>query len=273
MPAPAEKATQLADTRRRPGLVVANDENLGRLSALRVNAERLGVTSRRSRTGRRPVHPRRLRVEDSTRPRRRAVFLRGNHPEEPRRPRRAGKATGENLAGTAEIDILRRAVRRPKGRNVVYSTCTFAPEENEAVVDGCSNRGRLQVVAFEWASKRGPGITEWDGEDVRRLARRDEDGSIPTGTTPAASSPRNWRSPDEWPERERQGRLRAPARHGRRTGSRGPSDPRGSRGLVDRALRRPARRFDDYSSGRRARGRLGVRRGRPQGPARSRHWG
>ncbi|MFW6385500.1 MAG: SAM-dependent methyltransferase, partial [Halodesulfurarchaeum sp.] len=43
--APGGKATQMAALMDDRGLVIANDDNLGRLSALRANADRLGVTS------------------------------------------------------------------------------------------------------------------------------------------------------------------------------------------------------------------------------------
>jgi len=43
--APGSKTTQIAALMDDTGLVVANDSNLGRLSALRFNAERLGATS------------------------------------------------------------------------------------------------------------------------------------------------------------------------------------------------------------------------------------
>lgn len=66
--------------------------------------------------------------------------------------------------------LLRKAVQRcrPGGR-IVYSTCTFAPEENELVVADLldEQRGRLLLRPVGVPGlKTTPGITEWQG---RRL--------------------------------------------------------------------------------------------------------
>ncbi len=73
--------------------------------------------------------------------------------------------------------ILRKAVRlcRPGGR-VVYSTCTYAPEENEAVVDrvlrearsdGSGADGPLRLVEARIEGFEGaPGSTVWEGRSL-----------------------------------------------------------------------------------------------------------
>ena len=106
----------------------------------------------------------------------------------------------EERARTVAVQtaILRKAVRlcRPGGR-IVYSTCTYAPEENEAVVDAVLREVRaaegpeaLRVVptARSRGGRRG----------ARARPRGTASGSIrrwpaacgsgPTSTTPAASS-------------------------------------------------------------------------------------
>jgi len=83
------KATQIAALMDDRGTVVANDNNLGRISALRFNAERLSARPARGDQRRRaqllavPLRLRRVRSNA----RRRALFLRGDDPEEPRRAR------------------------------------------------------------------------------------------------------------------------------------------------------------------------------------------
>ncbi|NET09958.1 MAG: hypothetical protein F6K16_35700, partial [Symploca sp. SIO2B6] len=64
--------------------------------------------------------------------------------------------------------LLDRALRLVKpGGIVVYSTCTFAPEENEAVIDGVvGDRGVLEpyaIAGLEYA----PGLLEWEGQSFR----------------------------------------------------------------------------------------------------------
>ena len=52
-----------------------------------------------------------------------------------------------------------------EGGTLVYSTCTFAPEENEGVVDFLlrnrpANIERVEIPNFQLVS----GITEWEGQ-------------------------------------------------------------------------------------------------------------
>lgn len=66
-----------------------------------------------------------------------------------------------------QVRLLRAAVAtcRPGGR-AVYATCTFAPEENEAVVDAVLREadGALAVRPASLAGLRAaPGLTEWEG--------------------------------------------------------------------------------------------------------------
>jgi len=76
----------------------------------------------------------------------------------------AGKSASRNL-GRLQADILERAVELTRaGGAVVYSTCTFAPEENEAVVDEVLARADCRLVEFDVGLASSPGLTAWDGE-------------------------------------------------------------------------------------------------------------
>ena len=73
----------------------------------------------------------------------------------------------ERLAGT-QAALLRKAVQlcRPGGR-IVYATCTFAPEENERIIDtilGEDTAGELTLQPARIDGLRtSPGLTSWDG--------------------------------------------------------------------------------------------------------------
>ena len=78
------------------------------------------------------------------------------------------------IAGVQEA-LLRRALElcRPGGR-VVYSTCTFAPEENEAVLDAALRAFEdVDVVEVEIDGLRtSPGIDAWRGRTFDPRVRR-----------------------------------------------------------------------------------------------------
>jgi NOL1/NOP2/sun family putative RNA methylase len=172
--APGGKATQLAALADDRGTVVANDRNLGRLSALRFNAERLGVTSMAvtNRDARNySLKPFEFEAFD------RALVdapcscegtVRKN-------PDALDEWSLEYVDSVADVQqaILRRAVQATRpGGTVVYSTCTFAPEENEGVLDGVLAAEDCRLADFSCALETRPGITEWQGERFDESVRR-----------------------------------------------------------------------------------------------------
>lgn len=64
--------------------------------------------------------------------------------------------------------LLEAAIRRCRvGGRILYSTCTYAPEENEAVVDAVLNKmaGAVRILPIRLAGlKVSPGLTGWAGE-------------------------------------------------------------------------------------------------------------
>ena len=172
--APGSKTTQIAGLMEDTGAVVANDDTLGRLSALRSNADRQGVTSAvvTNRDARkfslddlgfdafdRALVDAPCSCEGTVR----------------KNPDALDDWSEGYLAHVAGLQkgILRRAVRltRPGG-TVVYGTCTFAPEENEAVLDHVLAAEDCRLVPFESPLVSDPGVTEWRGERFDEQVRR-----------------------------------------------------------------------------------------------------
>ena len=164
--APGGKATQLAALMDDRGTVVANDNNLGRLSALRFNAERLGATA--------------IAVtNDDARNYSLAPFgfdafdralvdvpcsCEGTIRKNPDAFDDWSEARIQSIAGVQK-GILRRAVQATReGGTVVYSTCTFAPEENEAVVDHVLDAEACRLRSFDLGLEHSPGLTNWADE-------------------------------------------------------------------------------------------------------------
>ena len=173
--APGSKTAQIALALESEGTVVANDSSVSRLRALRSTLDRLGLANVSV-----------TRCEGSVFPRGCGTFDRilvdapcAGDGTSRRRPdaRRAGL---DRDYTRVQKRLLRRAVRlcRPGGR-IVYSTCSFAPEENEMVVDailGEDSRRELKLVASKVTGlKTAHGVTSWRGTDLHpelRLAVR-----------------------------------------------------------------------------------------------------
>jgi NOL1/NOP2/sun family putative RNA methylase len=164
--APGSKTTQLAALMDDRGTLVGNDNSLGRLSALRHNAERLGVTNL--------VVTKQDARNFSTKPLAFDAFDRAIV-DAPcscegtcrKNPTVLDEWTLDHVRQVAGVQkgILARAVQATReGGTVVYSTCTFAPEENEAVLDHVLAEEACRLVGFETPLESTPGVTEWDGE-------------------------------------------------------------------------------------------------------------
>jgi len=172
--APGSKTTHLAALMDDEGLLVANDSNLGRLSALRSNAERCGLTNvavTKSDARNFSLAPFGGEGFD------RAVVdvpcscegtIRKN-------PDALDEWSLDHVDGVAGIQkgILSRAIEvtRPGG-TVVYSTCTFAPEENEAVVDHALAEHDVELVEYDLPLSTRAGLTSWDGETYNASLNR-----------------------------------------------------------------------------------------------------
>ncbi|MEX0430691.1 RsmB/NOP family class I SAM-dependent RNA methyltransferase [Spiribacter insolitus] len=176
--APGNKTAQVALAMGNRGLVVANELQSGRLPALRQLVRRLGLRNVLIHRGAGESLPGvtgpydRVLVdapcsgEGTWRKYRR-------HRREV--ARRIDERERDDLAAR-QTRLLDRAVRlcRPGGR-IVYSTCTYAPEENEAVVDAIL-RHHGDRLSVETASVEGfavsEGVKEWAGQRYDpRLAR------------------------------------------------------------------------------------------------------
>ena len=172
--APGSKTTQLAALMGDRGRLVGNDNNLGRLSALRANAERCGVTNL--------VVTRQDARNFSLKPLSGEPFDRalvdvpcsceGTVRKNPDALEEWSLDHVEGIAGVQK-GILERALEVTReGGTVVYSTCTFAPEENEAVLQHVLETHECRLLEFDLDLEHSPGITAWDGERYDGSMRR-----------------------------------------------------------------------------------------------------
>jgi NOL1/NOP2/sun family putative RNA methylase len=164
--APGGKSAQIAARLANTGTVVANDLRIGRIRGLRGNLERLGLANVSVTQGDGTGYPEAAGAFD------RVLVDAPCSGEGTLRKRSAlAQASGPEFSlrlAAVQRALLRRAVAlcRPGGR-IVYSTCTFAPEENEAVVDAVLRELDGQVAlspAVVDGLATAPGLTRWDGQ-------------------------------------------------------------------------------------------------------------
>lgn len=164
--APGSKASQLAALMDDTGRLVANDASLGRLAPLRSNLARLGVTN--TAVTHQDARVFSLRAFDGASFDRTLVDAPCSGEGTVRKNRRVLEDWSEDyLADAAELQagILRRAIEATRSDGtVVYATCTFAPEENEAVIDRVISEVDATPVPFDCPLVADPGVTEWHGE-------------------------------------------------------------------------------------------------------------
>jgi len=162
--APGNKTAEIAVRMDNTGTLVANDIEPMRLRGLKITANRLGllnlvttVRDGRDFQGSTDYFDRVLvdapcSCEGTLR--KNPTVL--NHKIKPFQP----------FANGLQIGLLNKAIKAAKpGGVVVYSTCTFRPEENEAVIDSIlrKNNVELEKVAIP-GFRLQPGILEWGAQ-------------------------------------------------------------------------------------------------------------
>lgn len=171
--APGNKTAQMAVAMRNRGTLVANDRDARRVGPLRRALDRLGVWNTV------------LTVHDAAGyPSAAGLFDRvladvpcSCEGTSRKNPEVLGRAmTDRARLVRVQGAILATAVRlcRPGGR-VVYATCTYAPEENEGVVDGAlaTAGGELTLRRVRLPGLRTePGLSAWEGRRFDRRLRR-----------------------------------------------------------------------------------------------------
>ncbi|HEY8552584.1 MAG TPA: RNA methyltransferase, partial [Thermaerobacter sp.] len=161
--APGGKSTQMAERMGDRGLVVANDPDVHRLAALSHNLQRLGVTSAviTRADGRRfpgGLGFDRVLVDAP-------CSAEGNARRSARARKGASRHQRRRLPAMQTALLRRGLALARRGGVVVYSTCTFAPEENEAVVDQVLREaeGSVAVEPLPPGLPGVAGVTAWEG--------------------------------------------------------------------------------------------------------------
>ncbi len=178
--APGSKTTQAAQSMENKGTIIANDISIGRISILSANLERLGITN--------TIITRHEGLELCSKLKKSKTKIKfdkilvdapcsgeGNIRCSPRtylewsEPmlKRFG-AKNKKLASAA-LELLK------VNGEMIYSTCTHSPEENEEVIQHLLDNYDIKIESINLPLKTRQGISEWQGkkfnEEIKKAVR------------------------------------------------------------------------------------------------------
>lgn len=171
---PGGKTTHLVSRMEDTGLILANDSSQGRLQALKIVLQQWGATNTavtrfpgESFGSWFPETFDRVLIDAP-------CSMQGLRTSESHPPRPVTEKETKNLA-RRQSDLLSSAIRATRiGGEIVYSTCTLAPEENEEVVESILSRFK-DLVDLEDAQRilpiPAPGISSTNEIELRRTIR------------------------------------------------------------------------------------------------------
>ncbi len=157
--APGGKATDIAARMRNRGCLVANEPNGRRQQALLANVNRIGawnIAISEYRGQDFPVGDGFDRVLVDA-----PCSAEGTLRKEPSLRGGALPSAIRRLAGIQQMLILRAFDLLRVGGRLVYSTCTFAPEENEGIVTYLLERRQARVLPISTTFPHASGVTAW----------------------------------------------------------------------------------------------------------------
>ena len=160
--APGSKTTQIAGMMQNRGHIIANDSRHARLKSLRGNLDRLGVTNA-------TVTLRDFKSFPNTEADLYLVDAPCSSEGTIRKKNavaRMWKEKDYKRFTKLQKGLLNKACEMaPSGSTIVYSTCTFSPEENEKVISEIIDNQSVKVENIGINGlKTSPGITEWNGK-------------------------------------------------------------------------------------------------------------
>lgn len=176
--APGSKTTQIAALMNNTGLIIANDVRLDRIRALNSNLERCGCCN--------VIVTRMNGFNLCQKMEKAGVFFdkilvdapcsgEGTIRFDPYVLKMWNLNMIKRLSGLQKKLIASASKCLKKGGILVYSTCTFAPEENEEVVQFALDNLELTLEDFTLPLKTREGLREWNGnkfsEEIKKCKR------------------------------------------------------------------------------------------------------
>jgi NOL1/NOP2/sun family putative RNA methylase len=171
---PGSKTTQIASRMENKGLLIANEVKIGRIMILASNTERCGVMNMIITRRDGIALCKRFKEENFLFDK---ILLdapcsgEGTIRSTPKTFEMWNIKTIENLPKLQKSLIASAIEILKPGGELVYSTCTHAPEENEGVVDFALKNFNVKAEKVNLPIKTRPGITSWKGEEYSKDVR------------------------------------------------------------------------------------------------------
>jgi NOL1/NOP2/sun family putative RNA methylase len=167
--APGSKTTQAAAKMNNKGTIIANEVSMGRMRILASNLERCGVTNtiitrKEGRALARSFEMQEIKFDK--------ILVdapcsgEGTIRSSPQTYLMWNPKTIKSLSHLQK-QLFKKSFEQLKvGGEMVYSTCTHAPEENEEVVDAMLTElgDQIKIVGFTLPIKTRPGLSKWEGK-------------------------------------------------------------------------------------------------------------
>jgi len=165
---PGSKTTQIAARMENTGLLIANEVKFGRIKILAANTERCGVMNVIMTKKDGIALCKRFKDENFLFDK---ILLdapcsgEGTIRSTPRTLEMWNPKTIENLS-KLQKSLIASAIEilKPNGE-LVYSTCTHAPEEDEEIADFALKNFKVKIEKIELPLKTVPGITKWEEKE------------------------------------------------------------------------------------------------------------
>lgn len=178
--APGSKTTQSSALMKNTGTIIANEMSMGRMRILAANLERCGatntiITRKEGRALMRNFEKENILFDK--------ILLdapcsgEGTLRSTPKTYLMWNPKTIKSLSHLQK-QLFQRAFKQLKiGGEMIYSTCTHAPEENEEIVNYALNefKDKIEIVDFNLPIKTREGITKWKDKEYNekvKLAKR-----------------------------------------------------------------------------------------------------
>lgn len=164
--APGSKTTQIADFMHNKGVIIANDISYMRTKALKFNLEKLGVVNTMITNYNLKNFPEKIKFDK--------ILLdvpcssEGTIRKNPSILSNWSLKTIQKMSRLQKALILKAYNLLKNGGEMIYSTCTFAPEENEEVVNYLLENTEAKIEKIDLDLKTSPGIFSWKKKEFSK---------------------------------------------------------------------------------------------------------